>query len=79
MMSSQFDPGSTSKTLNISLLRFNERSGFQNLGVEKMGDGEGEEEGEGWERKKTHHVVVDNCDMDSGCWQCGWWRLTAGW
>ena len=31
MMSSRFDPGSTSKTLNLSLLRFNERSGFENL------------------------------------------------
>ena len=31
MTSSQFDLGSTSKTLNLSLLRFNERSGFQNL------------------------------------------------
>ena len=31
MTSSQFDPGSTSKTLNLSLLRFNERSGFENL------------------------------------------------
>ena len=30
MTSSWFDPGSTSKTLNLSLLRFNERSGFQN-------------------------------------------------
>ena len=45
MMSSRFDPGSTSirpqfdlgsisKTLNLSLLRFNERSGFENHGVE---------------------------------------------
>ena len=61
-----FNLGSTSKTLNLSLLQFNERSGFQNLGVEKMG--EGEEEGEGWERKKTHHVVVDSHDMDGGRW-----------
>ena len=27
----RFDLGSTSKTLNLSLLRFNERSGFENL------------------------------------------------
>ena len=31
MTSSRFDPGSTSKTLNLSLLRFNERSGSENL------------------------------------------------
>ena len=31
MTSLRFDPGSTSKTLNLFLLRFNERSGFQNL------------------------------------------------
>ena len=30
MTSSRFDLGSTSKTLNLSLLRFNERYGFQN-------------------------------------------------
>ena len=30
-MSSRFNLSSTSKTLNLSLLRFNERSGFQNL------------------------------------------------
>ena len=33
MMSSWFDPGSTSKILNLSLLRFNERSGSENLGI----------------------------------------------
>ena len=32
MMSSRFDPGSTSKTLNLFLLRFNERSRSENLG-----------------------------------------------
>ena len=32
MTSSQFDPGSTSKILNLSLLQFNERSRFENLG-----------------------------------------------
>ena len=32
MTSSRFDLGSTSKTLNLSLLRFNERSGSENLG-----------------------------------------------
>ena len=31
MTSSRFDPGSTSKTLNLSLLRFNKRSGSENL------------------------------------------------
>ena len=31
MMSSRFDPGSTSKTLNLSLLQFNEQSGSKNL------------------------------------------------
>ena len=31
MTSSRFDLGSTSKTLNLSLLRFNERSGSENL------------------------------------------------
>ena len=31
MMSSWFDPGSISKTLNLFPLRFNERSGFENL------------------------------------------------
>ena len=31
MVRSRFDLGSTSKTLNLSLLRFNERSGFENL------------------------------------------------
>ena len=31
MMSSRFDPGSTSKTLNLFLLRFNEWSGSENL------------------------------------------------
>ena len=30
-MSSRFDPSLTSKTLNLSLLRFNKRSGFENL------------------------------------------------
>ena len=33
MTSSWFDPGSTSKILNLSLLRFNERSGSENLGI----------------------------------------------
>ena len=33
MTSSRFDLGSTSKNLNFSLLRFNERFGFENLGV----------------------------------------------
>ena len=32
-MSSRFDPGSTSKILNLSLLRFNERFGSENLGL----------------------------------------------
>ena len=36
MMSSRFDPGSTSKILNLSLLRFNERFGFENLGGEHL-------------------------------------------
>ena len=31
MKSSRFDPGSTSKTLNLSLLWFNEWSGSENL------------------------------------------------
>ena len=31
MTLSQFDPGLTLKTLNLTLLRFNERSGFENL------------------------------------------------
>ena len=31
MTSSRFDLGSTSKTLNLSFLGFNERSGFENL------------------------------------------------
>ena len=31
MMSLRFDPGSTSKTLNLSFLRFNERSESENL------------------------------------------------
>ena len=31
MTSSRFDPSSTSKTLNLFLLRFNERSGSENL------------------------------------------------
>ena len=31
MTSSWFDPGSTSKTLNLSLLRLNERYGSENL------------------------------------------------
>ena len=31
MTSSRFDPGSTSKTLNLSLLQFNERSESENL------------------------------------------------
>ena len=31
MMSSRFDLGSISKTLNLFLLWFNERSGFENL------------------------------------------------
>ena len=35
MMSSRFDPGSTSKILNLSLLRFNERSGSKNLALTK--------------------------------------------
>ena len=34
MTSSRFDPDSTSKTLNLSLLRFNERSGSENLAYE---------------------------------------------
>ena len=34
MTLSRFDPGSTSKTLNLSLLRFNERSGSENLDIE---------------------------------------------
>lgn len=42
-------------------------------GVEKMG--EGEEEGEGWERKKTYHVVVG---LDGSQRQRGWWRLAVG-
>ena len=33
MTSLRFYPGSTSKTLNLSLLRFNERSGSKNLDV----------------------------------------------
>ena len=33
MTSSWFDPGSTSKTLNLSLLRFSERSGSENLEI----------------------------------------------
>ena len=33
MMSSRFDLGSTLKTLNLFFLRFNEQSGFQNLGI----------------------------------------------
>ena len=33
MIQPQFDLSSTSKTLNISLLRFNERSGFENLEI----------------------------------------------
>ena len=32
MTSSRFDSSSTSKTLNLSLLLFNERSGSENLG-----------------------------------------------
>ena len=32
MTSSRFDLGSTLKTLNLSLLRFNERFGSENLG-----------------------------------------------
>ena len=35
MTSSRFDLGSTSKTLNLSLLRFNERSGSENLGLDE--------------------------------------------
>ena len=35
MTSSQFDPCSTSKILNFSLLRFNERSRSENHDVEK--------------------------------------------
>jgi len=31
MTSSRFDSGSILKTLNLSFLRFNERSGFENL------------------------------------------------
>ena len=31
MTSSRFDSGSTSKTLNLSLLRFNKRSGSENF------------------------------------------------
>ena len=31
MTSSWFDPGSTSKTLNLFFLRFNEQSGSENL------------------------------------------------
>ena len=34
MMSSWFDLGSTLKTLNLSILRFNDRSGSENLGFE---------------------------------------------
>ena len=41
--------------------------------------GEGVEEGEGWERKKTHHVIVDSRGIDGGCQWRGWWRLVAGW
>ena len=33
MMPSRFDIGSTSKTLNLSLLRFNEQSGSENLDI----------------------------------------------
>ena len=33
MVRSQFDLGSTSKILNLSLLRFNERSGSENIGI----------------------------------------------
>ena len=33
MTSLRFDPDSTSKTLNLSLLQFNERSGSENLTV----------------------------------------------
>ena len=33
MTSSQFDLGLTLKTLNLYLLRFNERFGFENLGL----------------------------------------------
>ena len=34
MTISQFDPGSTSKTLNLSLLQFNEQFKSENLGKE---------------------------------------------
>ena len=33
MMPSRFDLGSTSKTSNLSLLRFNEQSGSENLDI----------------------------------------------
>ena len=36
MMSSRFNPSSTSKTLNFSLLQFNERSGSENLGLKDV-------------------------------------------
>ena len=36
MTSSRFDLGSTSKTLNLALLRFNERSGSENLTSERV-------------------------------------------
>ena len=38
MTSSRFDLGSTSKTLNLSLLRFNERSGSENLACYMEGE-----------------------------------------
>ena len=53
MIRPQFDLGSTSKTLNLSFLRFNERSRSENLGyrvhkIWKMSD-----ETKNWEIK-TH-------------------------
>ena len=38
MTSLRFNPDSTSKTLNLSLLRFNERSEFQNLDQNKASE-----------------------------------------
>ena len=45
-------------------------------GVEEMGEVEGE--GEGGERKKTYHVVLDSHGMDGSWRQHGQWRLVVG-
>ena len=56
MTSSRFDLGSTSKTLNLSLLRFNERSGSENLAC---GVWEDKDYGSSLQKRVSHAYNLD--------------------